>query len=159
MSPATARSYAKVVQAEARDHHIDPFTMVAMVHYESHWIAGVGNGKCFGLAGVCLSIFQTCRSDKAGPECQAKRAELLSGHSNLRVAAEMITANRRFCRAKTGRAGFRHWLASYQGLNRPARGVWCGQRLTKAGWVDVPLHPITRRVIERHAWLASHSRR
>jgi len=153
MSPGVARGYARTVQHEAREHHFDPLTLVAMVHYESHWIASVGNGKCFGLAGVCLDNFRSCRQDLLGAACQAKRAELLDGHANLRAAAAAITANRRFCRAKTGRAEDHHWLASYQGLNKPGRGIFCGQRQTKRGWVDVPRHRLTKRVMARRAWL------
>jgi len=153
MSETTARSYAKVVQAEAKGHHFDPLTMVSMAHYESHWQASAGNGHCFGLVGVCASNYAVCRSDPAGAPCEAKKAALLSGSQNLRVSAAIITKNREFCRRKTGRADLHHWLASYQGLNRPARGIWCGQKLVNGRWRDARRHRITTRVIERRRWL------
>jgi hypothetical protein len=118
-----------------------------MAHWESHWIATATNGKCMGLVGVCATTFRECRVAPRGAACQATRARLLDGHYNLRVAASMITENRRFCERKTGQSKFRHWLASYQGLNR--RGAWCGQREGAQGWHDVPTHRLVRRVIER----------
>lgn len=156
MSPATARSYAKVVQAEARDHHFDPFTMVSMAHYESHWVAGAGNGRCFGLVGVCASNHRACQADPASDRCKAHRARLLVGTENLKISAALITANRKFCRRKTGSAKFHHWLASYQGLNSPSKGIWCGQKLVRGRWQDVPRHRITNRVMARRRWLMRH---
>jgi hypothetical protein len=153
MSTATARGYAKVVQAEAKDHHFDPFTMVSMAHYESRWRAGVGNGRCFGLVGVCATNYPVCQSDPQSAACDAKKAELVVGSTNLRISAGIITANRKFCRRKTGSAKFHHWLASYQGLNSPSKGIWCGQRKVRGRWRDVPKHRITTRVMARRRWL------
>lgn len=153
MPRSTAQQYAQVVRDEAREHYFDPFTLVSMVHYESRWIASAHNGKCFGLAGICLSNYPYCRTNPKGPRCQAKRAELLDGRANLRIAADLITANRRFCRSKTGRAKFHHWLASYQGLNKPDGGIWCGQRKVRGRWRDVKQHWLTKRVIKRRGKL------
>lgn len=153
MPRSTAERYAKVVQHEARQHHFDPFTMVAMVHYESRWISSAHNGKCFGLAGVCLSNYRFCRENPHGARCKAKRAELLNGRENLRIAADLITSNRRFCRSKTGRAEFHHWLASYQGLNKPGAGIWCGQKKVREQWRDVKRDRLTKRVMQRRLWL------
>ena len=50
----------------------------------------------------------------------------------LLEAAELITANRKFCKKKVGSARFERWLASYQGRNDvrkkryciPGKGTW-----------------------------------
>ena len=153
LSQPTADAYARVIHKQAQKHHIDPYTMVSMAFYESSWRQGVGDGRCWGLMGVCITNYRVCQREPKGVACQAKKAMLLNGHQNLRVAAELITANRRFCRKKTGRANFKHWLASYQGANKPNRGIWCGQKRSKGRWVDVPMHPYTRRVVEKREWL------
>jgi hypothetical protein len=153
MSPETARGYATEVRSVARDRHVDPLTIVAMVHYESMWIASVGSNACVGLGGICLASFRACQLDLDDPGCRAKRLELLDGRANLRAMGSFIQSNRDFCRKKTGRAELRHWLASYQGLNRPGAGVWCGQRRVRGKWTDVPTHWITRRVLDRRRML------
>jgi hypothetical protein len=148
-----ADSYAKVIDREAREHYFDPYTMVSMAFYESSWRQGVGDGRCWGLMGVCTTNYRVCQREPKGAACQSKKAMLLNGHENLRVAADLITANRQFCRTKTGRAKFHHWLASYQGANKPNRGVWCGQKKVRGRWVDVPKHPYTARVMSKRRWL------
>jgi hypothetical protein len=153
MSETTARAYAKVVQAEAVEHYFDPFTMVAMVHYESRWRSNVTNGQCVGLGQICLTNYSYCRSNPKGVQCLSKKIDLLDGATNLRTAADSITANRRFCRKKTGRAKFHHWLASYGGFNKPKAGVWCGQKKVRGRWRDVPVHHLTDRVMKRRRTL------
>lgn len=149
LSPATAKVYARTVQAEARNHHFDPFTMIAMVHFESHWRAEAESpGGDVGLGQVRLSNYAFCRSEPQGERCQAKRAALKNGSHNLRVVAGLITRNREFCRKRTGRpALFRYWLASYQGTNRRGAGHWCGQVKKKGRWVDLPVRRVTSRVM------------
>lgn len=149
LSDSTAQSYAKTLQVEAKARHFDPFTVVAMVHHESHWDARVVNSiGCVGLGQICLSNYPYCRGNKTGEKCQAKRAQLQNGSYNLRTVAELITRNRAFCRRKTSRpALFRYWLASYQGLNSRKREHWCGQHLTRGRWRDLSTRRITRRVI------------
>lgn len=153
MAPSTAKSYAQVVRKEAIEHHFDPYTMVSMVHYESRWRSGVGNGTCFGLGGICVTNYRVCQADRQSDACMAKQNQLLDGAHNLRVAADHITANRRFCRKKTGSARFHHWLASYQGYNKPGAGIWCGQRKRKGKWVDVKVQHLTKRVMDRRRML------
>jgi len=149
MSRTTAEGYAKVVQEEASKRHFDPYTVVSMVHFESRWQAGVESGGCVGLGQVCLSNYPFCRQDPTGDRCQAKRASLLDGVANLRAVGAAITANRRFCRKKTGRAKFHHWLASYGGFNKPGEGHWCGQRKVRGRWRDLPIPHIVNRVMKR----------
>jgi hypothetical protein len=153
MSTDLARQYAVVVQDEARDHHFDPYTLVAMAHYESRWRAGANDGACYGLVGICLSNYPECRSGPLSAGCEARRATLVDGRRNLQIAADLITANRKFCRRKTGRAKFHHWLASYQGANKPKQEIWCGQKMVRGRWMDVPRHPFTMRVMQRRRWL------
>lgn len=156
MSKGTARSYASVVQREAVEHHFDPYTMVAMVHFESRWRASVSSEKYVGLGQVSLMNYRYCRDDLNSPRCQAKKNELLIGENNLRVIAYSITANRNFCRKKTGHAKFHHWLASHGGFNDPNRGIWCGQKKVRGRWVDVAVPHIVQRVIDRRRMLARH---
>lgn len=156
MGAGRAHTYAKVVVQEAVEHDFDPYTLVSMVHFESRWRQSVSNGPCLGLAGVCLTNYPACRSEPQGRVCADKRRLLLEGTSNLRVAASLITANRKFCKAKTGSALFRHWLASYQGLNRLEHGVYCGQKKVRGRWKDVATHRLTKRVIQRRLWLVKH---
>lgn len=156
MSKSLATSYAKVVQREAVEHHFDPYTMVSMVHFESRWRAGVSNEKYVGLGQVSLLNYRYCRQDLNSARCQAKKRSLLIGENNLRAIAYSITANRRFCREKTGHAKFHHWLASHGGFNNPSKGIWCGQRKVRGRWVDVAVPHIVQRVIDRQRMLAGY---
>ena len=149
MAPSTARGYAEVIRQESRDHHVDPLTVVALVHYESQWRVAARNGDCFGLGQICLTNYRYCREDMSGAQCQSRRLALLDGRTNLRAVFTFITINREFCRKKTGRAKLHHWLASFGGLNNPSRGIWCGQHRVRGRWQDVPMHRITRRVMDR----------
>jgi hypothetical protein len=156
------RAYAVVIQREAKAHHFDPLTLIGMVNYESHWYAGVeDDAHCIGLGQVCLTNYRFCTEGGfESPRCLAQRASLKVGTFNLRVAAGLITANRKFCRAQTGHpALFARWLSSYQGYNRPGRGIWCNmKRNSKGVWYDLPVPKYTRRVIQYRLRLIRHLR-
>ena len=156
MSTTLVTQYAKVVQQEAVEHHFDPYTMVAMVHFESRWKSDVTNGVHIGLGQISLMNAHYCREDLESALCQARKVYLFDGSNNLRAAADSITANRRFCRKKTGRAKFHHWLSSYGGFNKPNEGVWCGQKKVRGRWRDVPVPHLVQRVIDRQRMLARH---
>lgn len=156
MSTSLVTQYAKVVQQEADEHYFDPYTMVAMVHFESRWRANVTSGIYIGLGQISLMNSRYCRENPEGERCQARKVHLLNGSNNLRAVAASITINRRFCRKKTGHAKFRHWLASHGGFNSPNKGIWCGQKKVRGRWEDVDVPHIVQRVIDRRRRLARH---
>ncbi|MCA9644560.1 MAG: hypothetical protein KC492_27905 [Myxococcales bacterium] len=124
--------YAKVLQQEAKEHDFDPFTGVAIIHFESYWHPGVvsKDGEDYGLAQIRARYVKGCRADEdpldaPSAECQSAKARLLDGATNIRRMAALITANRELCKEKTGRVWFHEWLASYQGRNRPKQDKWC----------------------------------
>lgn len=154
LSDATRRSYAKTVQQVCRQHDCDPFTIVAMVEYESRWRAHTigkhGSEEYVGLGQIRLKNSKACQ-DLASPACNRRRQALLNGHHNLKAMGAHITAARKYCKRRTGRrALFARWLAVYQGIDA-ARGTTCNQRRIKGRWVDQPQHRLTRRVIRRRA--------
>jgi len=153
LGKALARRYAREAQAVCRKHQCDPFTIVAMVEYESRWDARAvhrsGSEEYVGLGQIRLRNYAACRKGLAQAACVAKRKQLLTASYNLRAIGAHITAARKYCARATGRrALFARWLAVYQGVDAQ-RGSTCNQRKTKRGWKDLPLHPLTARVIQR----------
>lgn len=148
MSRPLAASYARTISKEAREHSIDPLTMVAMIHYESRWNASIERNDCVGLGQICLSTQPECKAGTDNNQCESTRLELKNGHHNIKMMASFINMNRDFCKRKTGRAETRHWLASYGGFNEPGRGVYCGRKKVRGRWVDVPTHRLVRRVTD-----------
>ena len=97
MSKPTAKSYAKLIQKEAKERRFDPFTMIALVRGESHWNPSLVNRiGCVGLGQVCPQfLWSYCNTggehyDKF--RCEQKKAELMNGHYNLQLIARSITA-------------------------------------------------------------------
>lgn len=166
MPKSQLHRYAATVQREAKKHHFDPFTMVALVHFESGWRASAvsRDGEDFGLAQIRARYLKPCRSEpdpvrSPSGACKAAQISLLNGSANLKRAAYLIEANRKFCRKKTGRpALFHRWLASYGGANRPSTGVFCGQKKSRKGWRDVKVRGVFSRVIKRRRWLVRKSK-
>jgi len=155
----TVRTYASILVGEGKARQFDPLTVIAMVHYESRWHPGLvnanGSGYYVGLGQIDAYNGAQCKRDGLdSPGCQARIASLKDGSYNLRRVAANITANRKFCRAKTGHpALFARWLSSYQGYNNHARsgrsGAWCNMRRNSRGvWYDLPVPKLTRRVIQ-----------
>ncbi len=127
-----AERFAKVLQVEAKEHGFDPFTGVAMVHFESGWYPQMvsQNGEDYGLGQIRARYIGACRDDEdplndPSPECKAVKESLLEAETNIRTMAQLITNNRKLCKEKTGSALFHQWLASYQGLNFPKENRWC----------------------------------
>ena len=158
--PKTQRvAYAKVVQAEAKEHSIDPFTLVAIIDHESHWRAGAisADGEDYGLGQVRARFQRACRKDSdpvhnPSPACKRAKMTLLNGSYNIRRIAHHISAWRNTCRKITKRpALFHRWLAGYGGMGRQGpTGGWiriCGQRRTKKGWRDLPIHRQLRNIM------------
>lgn len=160
-------SYAKVIRSEARDHQIDPFTLVSIIHHESRWRSNVisPDGEDVGLAQIRARYLKGCRGDKdpvnkPSASCRAAKARLKSGAYNIRVMAGAITRWRKLCRKKTGRpALFHRWLHGYGGKTNIKRGLWCNQRRTRGKWRDLPVHPKLRRIINYRRKLVRLSKR
>jgi hypothetical protein len=132
MPRTEAIRYAKAVQHEAETRDFDPFTAVAIIHFESRWkpSAVSPDGEDYGLGQVRARFTSGCRDDAdpvsaPSPACLASKAALLIGENNIRRMAAIITANRELCREKVGSAWFPQWLAGYQGMNRPSAQRWC----------------------------------
>jgi hypothetical protein len=156
-----ARGYARVIIREGRARHFDPFTVVAMVRYESHWNPRVINASDprysvgLGQVGAVMGPKSSCPSKALikSPGCQARIARLMDGQYNLTRVASGITWRRKWCRKYHGRAPFVGWLSSYQGMDRPRRGKpgerICNMQRDKRGrWRALPVRKTTRRVIE-----------
>jgi hypothetical protein len=130
MSAKQAKSYATVVQQEAKKRHFDPFSLVAIIHFESWWSASAVSpgGRDLGLAQIRYQYSRACRNDKdpvnkPSKKCAAFKASLLNPIFNIRYASAHITRSREFCRKKVGRATYHGWLAAWQGSHK--RGKWC----------------------------------
>jgi len=165
LNTALARSWAKVLQKEAKKRSFCPYTVIAIVKHET---GGTCNPRLVynnlpreysvGLGQVNVIHHRDCKAGGIqSPGCQAYIGMLMDGGSNLRVVSSLITANRKFCRKKTGRSAlFARWLSSYQGLNnsRGRKGVWCNMRQDKNGrWSDVKTPWSTKRVIDYRRYL------
>jgi hypothetical protein len=132
LEPADTERYAKALQEQAVAHDFDPLTGVSIIHFESGFDqrALSRNGEDHGLAQIRARYIGACKKDpnpkKApGPECRAVKMKLLDGVENIKVMAELITQNRKFCKRKVGSANFARWLASYQGRNNVRKKQWC----------------------------------
>jgi len=132
VTDSQAQEFAKVLQVEAQEHDFDPLTGVAIIFNESGFNpkAVSRNGEDYGLAqiraryvGACLRSKDPVRNPT--PACKKEKQRLLDPAENIRLMADMITRNRKFCKKKTGSAKFHRWLASYQGRNYPRKKQWC----------------------------------
>jgi hypothetical protein len=159
LSQAQASAWSKVLQREAERRSFCPYTVVSIVRHET---GGTCNERLVydkrpreysvGLGQVNVVHHRDCRAGGIeSPGCQAYIGMLMNGAANLRVVAGLITANRKFCRSKTGKpALFARWLSSYQGYNnsRGRRGVWCNMQQDRRGrWRDAKVPWATQRVM------------
>jgi len=127
-----ARVMAQALQQQAQVHDFDPLTGVSIIFFESNFQPKVisPSGEDYGLAQIRARYIGACKQSKdpvKNPtrKCRAVKQMLLDPAENIRVMAELITQNRRFCKKKVGSAKFHRWLASYQGRNYPKRKRWC----------------------------------
>jgi len=137
-----AEGYAKTVQADAKKHHYDPYTPVAITWHESRVnsriVKTVDGDTYVGLGQIRLQNFAACREDMESADCQAMKARLSVGAENLVMIGILIQQNRDYCRKKTGRTSFAAWLGGYQGYS--------GCSVTK-------IARMTWRVMHYRAWL------
>src|SRR4051812_43019424 len=89
-----AARYARVVQEEARQRDFDPFTAVAIIHFESRWRPNAvsPDGEDLGLGQVRARFMPGCRNDAdpvraPSPACRAAKASLLMGENGIRRMA------------------------------------------------------------------------
>jgi hypothetical protein len=130
MSDKTAKTYAKVIQEEAKKRHFDPFSIVAIIHKESWWVPSAisPSGRDFGLAQIRVEHLGACRKDAdpvndPSPACRALKASFLNPIFNIRYASAHITRSREFCRKKVGKVTYHGWLSAWQGTHK--KGKWC----------------------------------
>src|SRR4051812_24067478 len=104
-----AHRYARLVQHEALAHDFDPFTAVAIVHFESRWSPGAisPDGEDYGLGQIRARWLSACRADEdpvhaPSDACRAAKNTLLVPEVNLKRMSTIITANRELCKEKTG---------------------------------------------------------
>ncbi len=123
---------AKALQTEAVEHDFDPLTGVSIIFHESGFNAKAvsRNGEDYGLAQIRARYIGECKGTKdpvrhPTPACLREKQRLLDPTYNIQVMADLITQNRKFCKAKVGSALFARWLASYQGRNYPRQKRWC----------------------------------
>ncbi len=127
-----AQVMAEALQQQAVEHDFDPLTGVSIIVHESRFNpkAISHNGEDYGLAQIRARYIGDCKKD-ADPlrnpsrACKRVKKRLLDPRENIRVMAELITQNRKFCRKKVGNAKFARWLASYQGRNFISKKRWC----------------------------------
>lgn len=127
-----ARVIALALQEQAVEHDFDPLTGVSIIAHESRFDpkAVSKNGEDYGLAQIRARYIGDCRKDKdplrrPSQACRRVKRRLLKPAENIRVMAELITQNRKFCKRKVGSAKFARWLASYQGRNDTRNKRWC----------------------------------
>lgn len=108
--------YAEATARAAARNRVPPVLLVAVAENESRWhrSAVSANGEYVGLGMVRLRNYAACRDDLATPACQAVKAMLLDGASNLAVMAKVLRLNIDHCRRK-GHPGLAVGLAGYQG--------------------------------------------
>lgn len=132
VTEADSQVIAQALQEQALAHDFDPLTGVSIIRFESNFNAKVvsKNGEDYGLGQIRARYIGACKKDpdpknNPGPECRKVKAMLLDPEENVRVMAELITANRKFCKSKVGNSSFPRWLASYQGRNNVRKKQWC----------------------------------
>lgn len=138
--PAGQRlALAKLLIRVAKEHNFDPLSGWAIIDHESDWRASaVGpDGEDIGLAQIRYTMSEVCRDDRESDACLRRRTALMDPETNIRAMTGAITAWRKLCHEKTGRApNMQNWLAGYGGYSRPDDDVFCGRKRvkTKNGW-------------------------
>lgn len=132
MENAEAERFARALQTQAEAHDFDPLTGVAIIHFESNFNPAVisASGEDYGLAQIRARYIGACKYTKdpvknPTPGCRKLKQQLLNPEANIRVMAEVVTANRKFCKQKIGSTQLQHWLASYQGRNNVRKKRYC----------------------------------
>lgn len=162
-----AHSYAKTIRAEARNHHIDPFTIISIIRHESRFRASAisSDGEDYGLGQIRARFLKACRKDKnpvhaPSPKCKVAKMRLLHGPANIRHLAGAISQWRKTCRRITGKpALFARWLHGYGGMGNLRRNKICGMKKTRGKWRDIPVRRLLKNIIQYRLRLVRASRR
>jgi hypothetical protein len=156
-----ARAYASALDAQAHRHGFDGMTAAALICHESRWVASAvsRDGEDYGLGQIRARYVGACSHDEdpvgsPSAACSSEKARLLDPLNNIRLMAGHIVRWKRTCRAQTGQASERQWLAGYAGVSRPKAREWCGLRRTGRRWTPLH-HPKVQEVLEFRRLLAS----
>lgn len=142
--PSTAegkrQALARLVIDVAKAHNFDPLSAWAIIDHESGWNpkAISADGQDIGLAQIRYTVQRPCVEDRDSEACAKAKERLLDPATNIRTMAGAITAWRKLCTEKMGKApNMRDWLAGYGGYSRPSQDIYCGhQRVRRGkGWV------------------------
>ena len=131
----------------------DPL-LAAIVQHESHGVASVVGGRdnqCIGLTQICLHDFAVCKGEEGfdAPACLAKKTSLLNPGENLRVAASQLDGWRKHCKKTVGRSDVRAIVFGFSGAD--GRGIHCGMRRGKRGWVLAKTPKVVREILDIYA--------
>ncbi len=136
------------IQREARQHHVDPVLVQAIVEHESHGVADVVSTKlgCIGLMQICPSTLRVCQDDATSLACREECEKLLIGAYNIQRGVERLASWRTFCLSRTGHAETWHVLSGFAGADNHT--VLCGQRKRHGHYRDVKPHKVVQQIIE-----------
>jgi hypothetical protein len=146
---------ARLLVKVAREENFDALSGWAIIDHESDWRANAvsADGQDIGLAQIRYTTAPACREDRDSEACLARKEALFDPLTNIRAMAGAITAWRRLCEEKTGRApNMKNWLAGYGGYSRPSQDIYCGRKRvkTKRGyyWKDLPVPKPVQEIID-----------
>lgn len=145
LRPADRKRLARLVVDVAKAHNFDPLSAWAIIDHESGWdpTAISADGQDIGLAQIRYTVHRPCVEDRESDACAEVKERLLDPEANIRAMAGAITAWRKLCTEKMGRApNMRDWLAGYGGFSRPSRHIFCGHQRVRRGkgyvWKRLP---------------------
>jgi hypothetical protein len=107
LSPATAERYARLIDAEATRHQLNPLLMVALIHRESRFQRRAYSRGNWGL-------FQVRVSHTTNRHLVGNEHVLFSPRVNIRIGAAMLAYWRRYHRRYCAGRKPHHWWSHYQ---------------------------------------------
>lgn len=140
MADGKRQALARLVIDVAKAHNFDPLSGWAIIDHESRWDpkAISADGQDIGLAQIRYTVQRPCVEDRDSEACEAVKERLLDPAVNIRTMAGAISAWRKLCTEKMGKApDMRDWLAGYGGYSRPSEDIYCGHKRVRRGkgWV------------------------
>jgi len=145
MEAGKRSSMARLVIDVAKAHNFDPLSAWAIIDHESRWNpkAISADGQDIGLAQIRYTVHRPCVEDRESEACEEVKERLLDPAVNIRTMAGAITAWRKLCTEKMGKApNMRDWLAGYGGYSRPSDDIYCGHKRVRRGkgyvWKRLP---------------------
>lgn len=96
MSTKVAHGYAVLVDAAARQSHVPPLLLVAIVEGESHWNPRIVNARS-GAVGLGQVLTPACARGPTSEACATSQAPLFDPETNLRRSALILRGNWRLC--------------------------------------------------------------